>query len=426
MKVFVVDKNLKPCDPVNSAVARILLREKKATVYKHYPFVIKLKVASDIEPQGLQLKIDPGSKVTGLAIVNQETGEIIFGAELEHRGWIIKRDLDSRRKSRQFRRYRTVRYRPARYLNRKTPSGWIAPSLMSRVYNILTWVKRLLIYTNISSLAVEKSTFDIQRMNDPNIFKREYQRGELFGFDARHYLLQKYNYTCVYCGSRGGSFELDHVIPRSKGGTNKISNLVLACKECNRKKGKSFLDEFLATKPGLCQKIKNTISRPLQHAAAVNITNNRLVKELLQFNLPLDVGFGSQTSFNRNSQKMKKEHWIDAACVGTLNHDLHYNDNFLVFNIKAYGRGKRKMCQTNKYGIPTKYRERAKIRFGFQTGDIVKALVPRGKNKGFLKGRVTVRKRPTFHIDCADSINPKYMTLLQKADGYSYSFRKAA
>ncbi len=52
-------------------------------------------------------------------------------------------------------------------------------------------------------------------------------------------LLKRYGSTCYYCEGRFNpdDLTLDHVIPRMRGGSNKLSNLVLACEPCNRDKG---------------------------------------------------------------------------------------------------------------------------------------------------------------------------------------------
>ena len=82
------------------------------------------------------------------------------------------------------------------------------------------------------------------------------------------------------------------------------------------------------------------------------------------------------------------------------------------------------MCQTDKHGFPKCYRKRDKIKFGFQTGDIVKAIVPKGKNKGTHIGRVMIRNRPDFAIMTkkgrVDGINPKYIERIHRSDGYEY------
>lgn len=44
------------------------------------------------------------------------------------------------------------------------------------------------------------------------------------------------DFTCQYCGARGGRLECDHVTPVSRGGSNAPSNLKTACRPCNRAK----------------------------------------------------------------------------------------------------------------------------------------------------------------------------------------------
>ena len=145
MKVFVLDIHKEPLDPVHPAEARLLLDQQKAAVFKRYPFTIILKQEQETtqQPEELRLKIDPGSRTTGIAVLNDVTGEIVFAMELEHRGLRIKSVLDSRGAIRRSRRNRTTRHRKPRFLNRTRPKGWLPPSLKSRVYNIETWVRSI-------------------------------------------------------------------------------------------------------------------------------------------------------------------------------------------------------------------------------------------------------------------------------------------
>ncbi len=137
--VFVLDANKTPLLPCHPMRARKLLESGKAKVYKMYPFTIILnrKVDDPVEPNH-ELKLDPGSKVTGIAIVNKHTKKVVFGANLHHRGHIITQNLLKRRQIRRSRRNRKTRYRKARFLNRAIPKGWLPPSLLSRVDNVTT------------------------------------------------------------------------------------------------------------------------------------------------------------------------------------------------------------------------------------------------------------------------------------------------
>src|SRR6185369_7341209 len=138
-KVFVLDTNKQPLDFCHPGQARRLLKAGLAAVYRLYPFVIILKRAvTDAKLQPYRLKLDPGSKKTGIAIVNEQTAEVCFAAEIEHRGQQIKDSLESRRAVRRNRRSRKTRYRKPRFSNRSRKSGWLPPSLESRIANTLT------------------------------------------------------------------------------------------------------------------------------------------------------------------------------------------------------------------------------------------------------------------------------------------------
>ena len=56
-------------------------------------------------------------------------------------------------------------------------------------------------------------------------------------------ILHRDNFTCQYCGQRGGALTIDHIVPRHRGGTHSWNNLVIACQACNRKKGGRTTDE---------------------------------------------------------------------------------------------------------------------------------------------------------------------------------------
>ncbi|MBA3532947.1 MAG: RRXRR domain-containing protein [Ardenticatenales bacterium] len=159
-KVFVVDSNRQPLAPCHPAKARKLLRDGQAAVYRAFPFTIALlrAVAEPVAPP-LRVKIDPGSKVTGLAIVNDTTGEIVWAAELEHRGPMIVASLLARRGVRRGRRSRKTRYRTPRFLNRRRRAGWLPPSLASRVANVVTWGARLRRVSPLQAVSMELVRF---------------------------------------------------------------------------------------------------------------------------------------------------------------------------------------------------------------------------------------------------------------------------
>ena len=290
-KVFVIDTYGKPLNPVHPGRARILLTQGKAAVYRRFPFTLVLKTEvkeADVEP--LRIKLDPGSKTTGIAIVNDATGKVVFAAELSHRGQAIKKALDDRRASRHNRRARKTRYRKPRYDNRTRAKGWLAPSIESRVANIITWVNRFSWYCPITAISMELVRFDLQQLEDPEISGVEYQQGTLQGYEVREYLLEKWERQCSYCNKKDVQLQIEHIYPRARGGTDRISNLCLACEKCNDVKGTLDIAVFLKKKPDVLKRIQAQAKKPLKDAAAVNATRWTLFERLKAIGLPVETG----------------------------------------------------------------------------------------------------------------------------------------
>jgi 5-methylcytosine-specific restriction endonuclease McrA len=418
--VFVLDSHKRPLSPIRPGMARKLLTTGKAAVFKRYPFTIILKVEITAPQEPITLKLDPGSQTTGIALVQGEN--VIFGAELTHRGQAIKTSLESRRSLRRGRRNRQTRYRKARFLNRTRPKGWLAPSLQHRVETTLTWVTKLTKVAPIASIVQELVRFDLQQLENPEISGIEYQQGVLHGYEIREYLLNKWDRTCAYCGVTNTPLQVEHIHPKAQGGSNRISNLCLACDACNKKKGTQDVEQFLSKKPEILKRILSQAKRPLKDAAAVNSTRWALFNRLRTTGLPVSTGSGGLTKFNRTRLNIPKSHWLDAACVGKVEELKVLTLQPLL--IKATGQGTRQMCGTNKFGFPIRHKSRKQIHFGFQTGDIINATVTAGKKVGFYVGRVLCRASGSFDIATTKGrvagISHKYCQPIHKKDGYSY------
>jgi len=424
MRVAVLDTTKKPLAPTTPRRARLLLKKGKAAVFRRYPFTIILKreIENPTTPD-LKTKIDPGSKTTGVAIVNQQTGEVVFAAEIEHRGQAIKASLDARRSLRRGRRQRKTRYRKPRFDNRTRPEGWLPPSLESRVENVHTWARRLGRAYPLKSVAYELVRFDTQLMQNPTIEGVEYQQGELEGFELREYVLIKFNHRCVYADAKSPCdkiLNVDHLVPRSRGGSNRASNLVCACRKHNEEKGNLSLEEYSNLRGVDFSPIKAQAKAPLKDAAAVNATRWALFKRLKALDLPIETGSGGLTKFNRTRRDLPKAHWIDAACVGRETPEKLGLVNVQPLRIKATGHGSRQMCRTDKYGFPKTHRRRKAMFEGFQTGDIVKAEIPKGKFAGRYVGRLSaVRQRPSFTLNGFD-VHPRHLKRIHRSDGFNY------
>ncbi len=420
--VFVLDANRKPLTPCKPSLARKLLSVGKAKVFRLYPFTIILKKEVVEDPQPVSLKIDPGSKVTGFALLLNSN--LIWVAELTHRGQLIKASLDSRRSLRRNRRSRKTRYRQARFLNRTRPKGWLTPSLQHRVDTTLTWVSKISKVAPVKTIFQELVRFDLRKMENPEISGVEYQQGELAGYECREYLLNKWDRKCAYCSAENIPLQIEHIQPKAKGGTNRISNLCLACEKCNIKKGTKDIKVFLAKKPDILKRIVAQAKRPLRDAAAVNSTRWALFSRLKMTGKEIITGSGGLTKFNRIRLKLPKTHFFDAACVGDTPELLVLANQSL--NIKATGHGSRQMCRTDKFGFPSRYVPKFKFVNGFQTGDIIKAVVTSGKKIGIYKGRVAVRSSGNFNVATVQGliqgINYKCCSSIHQKDGYNYGF----
>jgi 5-methylcytosine-specific restriction endonuclease McrA len=419
--VLVLDSRKIPLSPCKPSLARRLLELGKAAVYRRFPFTIILKKEVDATPKSIELKLDPGSKVTGIAL--KQGNQVLFGAELIHRGQAIKASLESRRSLRRGRRSRHTRYRQARFLNRAHPQGWLAPSLQHRVETTLTWVGKFIRLAPIDSIVQELVRFDLQQIENPEISGIEYQQGELAGYEVREYLLNKWDRKCAYCDVENIPLQIEHIQPRAKGGSNRISNLCLACEKCNLKKGTQDIEQFLSKKPDLLKRILGQTKRPLKDAAAVNSTRWALFNRLKETGLPVSTGSGGLTKFNRTRLKLPKTHWLDAACVGQVETLEVLTEQPLL--IKATGHGTRQMCRTDKFGFPGRHVPRFKFVQGFQTGDIVKAIVTTGKKIGEYVGRVAVRSTGSFNVSdksgLIQGISHKFCKVVHKKDGYGYA-----
>jgi len=420
--VFVLDTNKKPLAPCHPARARKLLKTGKAKIFKKYPFTIILEKEVNVEGKNkdkYSLKIDYGSRHTGLAIL-KNSKEVVWLAQIEHRT-NIKEKLDARRGHRRFRRNK-LRYRKPRFNNRKRKEGWIPPSLQSRVDNIESWVNKLTRLCPLTHISYENVKFDTQLMNDSTIKGIEYQQGTLMGYEIREYLLEKFNRRCVYCGKTDTPLEIEHIIPKSRGGSNKIDNLAIACRSCNKAKGSKTAEEF--GYPDIQKQVKKS----LKDAAILNATRWKVYEVLIATGLPVECGTGARTKMNRIKLELPKDHHYDACCIGKSTPDnLHFKTDNVLY-IKAIGRGSH--CRTNldKYGFPRSYLPRQKYFFGFMSGDMVKAIVPKGKNKGIWYGSVACRSTGSFNINLkkgmVQGINHKYCQIVQKSDGYKYTLER--
>jgi 5-methylcytosine-specific restriction endonuclease McrA len=343
-----------------------------------------------------------------------------------HRGQRVRDALLARRGIRRKRRQRHTRYRAARFDNRRRPEGWLPPSLESRIGNVLTWVSRLCGLASVGAVSQELVHFDTQLLEHPEISGVEYQQGELAGYEVREYLLEQFGRTCAYCGATGVPLHVEHMVPKVRGGTNRVSNLTIACAPCNGAQGVMTATEFGHPE------VQAQARLPLNDAAAVPPTRWVLYRRLQTIGVPVEVGTGGRTKWNRTQRGLPKAHWLDAACVGASTPaDLRVGGVWPLC-IRATGHGNRQLCGTNRAGVPIRHRTLQTRHFGCATGDLVRAVVPAGlktagRHVGRALGRALGRASGSFDVapvtGRVQGISYRYCRVVARGDGYASSHR---
>jgi 5-methylcytosine-specific restriction endonuclease McrA len=430
-----------PCHP---ARARELLRRSRAVVVRLAPFTIRLKdrVRGQSDVSGVQLRIEPGSKGTGIAVTDSKAEKALDGStmtvrrglvsiELLHRGEQVRKAMAQRAGYRRRRRSANCRYRAPRYRNRARPKGWLAPSLRHRVDSVASVADRLCRLTPVTEIHMEHAAFDTHAMSEGRSLRAvEYRKGTLAGTEIREYLLAKWKRSCAYCGASDVPLNVEHIRCRSRGGSNRLSNLTLACVPCNQAKGASPVEEFLAGSPERLETILRDAGMPLHDAAAMNATRGQLLSALGQLGPPVRTWTGARTKWNREAMGLNKSHTLDALSVGAMDHEsgaaiVRVCEHVLV--IRAAGRGAYARTTPDRFGFPRLRRPRRKRHYGFVTGDFVRATVPTGRWKGTWSGRLATRSTGHHSLTTPQgrfNVSYRNLRLLQRADGYAYSLRQ--
>lgn len=423
MFVFCIDERKNPVGLIPPKQARAALEKKEAAVFKQHPFCLMFKGEKKPVNQDLILKIDPGYKFTGLAIMDGDS--VLWAAQIKHHGKMISANMESRRAIRRNRRSRNTPFRKPRFSNRVRKDDWMPPSLTSIISNIITWVKRIKKLCLVKEVWVEVNKFDVSKM----VGIKDYQKGPLFGFKNAREMLIESSDCCFYCKRPkdflkkvGIPLEQDHFVPKSKGGTDRSGNMVLSCRECNLQKGnKNVSDERIA-------------KQSLRGASVMNQLRFKLTEMIAALDLPVKSFPSKMTYENRlriygdikTSGDKDACHWIDAICVGDIRNVKSFVQNVLI--IESRGHGSRQMCITDKYGFPKTHRKRQRKFFGIRTGDLV-----RNQENG-KTGFVTAARSPRTEKSKSSSIEVKFpdgkrnvtsskLEPLQKSDGYMYSFQ---
>lgn len=357
--IYVLNIRGQPLMPTTQRKGKKLLTEGKAKVARRCPFTIQLNYATGEAIQPIKLGIDIGYSTIGFSAKTEKL-ELISGT-LTLRNDVSKK-IGSRRNYRRVRRGK-LWYRKPRFLNRKREEDWLAPSNQHRLVSHHNLVKKLKSLLPISFKNVEVANFDAHKMQNPEIKGIEYQQGELQGYEVKEYLLDKWGRKCAYCGKTNIILEVEHIVPISRGGTDRVSNLSISCRACNLKKGDQTAEEF--GYPTIQQQAKKS----LKAAACLNIIRWRIVKQL-----GAEHTYGYITKYQRNKLGLEKSHVNDAFVIaGGTN-----QERCRPYQVIQVGRNNR-CLQLNRKGFKPSIRRQ---RYQLQPHDLIKYKNSTYKVKG--------------------------------------------
>ena len=223
--IYVVDSNGTPLMPTSRlGMVRRWLKTGQARWFGNSRKIIQFVRPVTTNTQELTLGVDAGFHL-GLAVVGNKreyyTSESLRKSEKDR--------ITSRRELRRTRRNR-LRYRQARFDNRRRKASWLAPSVQHRLDFTIKEIKRLYTFLPIAKLVVEVAPFDNQKLLNPNIKPWEYTHGKTHGFKTiKDYLLARDNYRDALDGKQypASQLRVHHLVQRRDGGSNQPDNLVL-------------------------------------------------------------------------------------------------------------------------------------------------------------------------------------------------------
>ena len=349
--VYALNMRSQPLMPTTQQKANRLLKEGKAKVINTTPFTIQMTIATGETKKPITLGIDAGYSKIGFSAITEK--QELISSEVQLRKDVSEK-LTERRMYRRAKRNK-LWYREPRWQNRVSTKkeGWLAPSIKHKLEAHLSLIEKIKSLLPISEVIVEVASFDTQKMVNPEISGIEYQQGTLQGYEIREYLLEKFNRTCAYCEKKDVPLEIEHIIPKSRGGSNRVTNLTLSCEKCNKKKDTMTAEEFGHPE------IQTKANQSLKETAFMNNIRWKLVNAL-----NCKWTYGYITKKNRIEQRLEKSHSNDAFVIAGGNRQIRVVEYFA----NKYRRNNR-CLQLNRKGFKPSIRRQ---RYSLQPNNLVK------------------------------------------------------
>ena len=377
--IYVLNKNREPLMPTKrKAKVRILLKQKKARIVNHKPFTIQLLYETENQVQPVQIAIDPGRTNIGIAVLN-EKGTVVYAAKVSTRNKEVPKLMQERkvhrqtsrqgeRKCRQRRaiqqettfkegtekervlpqcespiKIKYIKNTEAKYCNRKRPERWLTPTathLLRTMQNVIKLAQTIL---PICHCSIEYNRFAFLELENPNLKKWEYSKGQLYQEkNVKSYIQKKQNGKCIFCNEKIAHYH--HIVPRSQGGSNTVKNLVGLCEKHHKlvHTDRSYEMKLKAKKAGLSKQYGGT--------SILNTIMPYLAEELeTLFDGHVFFCEGATTKAIREKYGLRKDHHLDAYCIGLAYLDslgrkpLSIETDIIPYEIKQYRRHNRQL-----------------------------------------------------------------------------------
>ncbi len=301
--VYVLNCHGQPLMPCHPRKARRLFKEGKAKVVKMVPFTIQLRYGSSGYKQAVSLGVDAGTHHIGVSATTSK--QVLFEAEVLPRN-DIQALLATRRQYRRQRRHRKTRYRKARFLNRKKPDGWLAPSIQHKVDCHLKTIRLVHKILPVHRTTLEVAQFDLQKIRTPEIEGQEYQQGPQMGFwNVREYVLARDGHTCQWCQgkSKDPILNVHHIESRKTGGDSP-DNLITLCETCHDLIHRTHQEHKIERK-----------SSSVRDATQMGVIRWYIYEQAKALFPNMHLTYGYITKHTRIAHELEKSHLIDARCI---------------------------------------------------------------------------------------------------------------
>ena len=409
--VYVLNQNGQPLMPTeNHAKVRVLLKQGKVKVVNKCPFTIQLLYSSTNYTQKVTLGVDSGSKHIGISATTKN--KVLFESDVELRNDIVDL-ISTRRELRRSRRNRKLRYRKPRFNNRKRSDGWLAPSVRQKVDSHITMIAKVHKILPISNVVVEVASFDIQKIQNPEISGTDYQQGEQLDFwNVREYVLFRDGYTCQCCKGKSKDKILNvHHIESRKTGGNAPNNLITLCETCHTGYHKGIV------------KLPKTIHRGMsfKDATFMGIMRWALYEKLKTIYSDVKLTYGYITKNIRIENGLPKDHYIDARCISGNPNAISNGDVYYYKKVRCHNR------QIHKNTIlKGGYRKRNQAAYEVKGFRLYDKVLWKGQ-KCFIFGRRTTGRMDLRILDGTHinaSVGYKNLKLLKMRSSYLIEQRK--